>query len=448
MRQRSRGRVTLAGVAAMCAVAALPGGTAWAAGEPNPYAFDTDAQTIEGAESTANAKALKDGTTYHSSIGPGGKLNYRVDLDAEKNAYVSVVAVPKLGTKFAYGDGIKVSLQNSQGSNCSSNHALAGSAAFARPFAAYAYRTVERDGSSCQKAGAYNVLVERTGSATSTPEDWELEIRHVTEPALKDGGPTEAPSEWPSASPALPGGGSKERAGGTSFNDAAEISEGEWNSRMKAGRTYFYRVPVDWGQQIFATAAIGSGSGNDYVGNALNMQLYNPVRGFVTDGSTAYDGKQKEAALNPLPEVAYENRYDSSAKVNGMRFAGSYYLAVSLNPELGEKYGEEPFGVTLRLNVEGSAKAAPAYVGPLGDFGVSEGEKAEKSSTMKLVGAAGIGAGTVLVLGLGAWMLVARRRVAGQPHVLPASAQGQAQAPIQPQSRPQSQSQYGPPAAW
>ncbi|WP_351230244.1 hypothetical protein [Streptomyces sp. NPDC002133] len=437
MRHRSRGRVTLAGVAAMCAVAALPGGTAWAAGEPHPYAFDTDAQTIEGADSTANAKALTNGTTYRSSIGPDGKLNYRVNLDAEKNAYVSVVAVPRLGTKFAYGDGIKVSLQDSQGSNCNNNDAVAGSAAFARPFAAYAYRTIEKDSSTCQEAGAYNVLVERIGSVTSTPEDWELEIRHVTEPALRAGGPTGAPSAWPSASPGLPGGGSEERAGGTSFNDAAEISEGEWTSRMKAGRTYFYRVPVDWGQQIFATAAIGSGSGDDYVGNALTMQLYNPVRGFVAAGSTAYDGRQKQAALDPLPQVAYENRYDSSAKVNGMRFAGSYYLAVSLNPELGEKYGEDSLGVTLRVNIEGDAKAAPAYAGPLGDFGVSEGEKAEKSSTMKLVGAAGIGAGTVLVLGLGAWTLLARRRTAGAPQV-----------PADGIAHPQSQSRYGPPATW
>ncbi|MGW7370209.1 hypothetical protein ACWGI8_44045, partial [Streptomyces sp. NPDC054841] len=111
MSQRSRGRVTLAGVAAVCAVAALPVQPAWAAGRPNPYVFDADAQPVEGEESTANAKALKAGTTYRSSIGPDGKLNYRVDLDAEKNAYVSVVAVPKLGTKFDYSDGIKVTLQ-------------------------------------------------------------------------------------------------------------------------------------------------------------------------------------------------------------------------------------------------------------------------------------------------------------------------------------------------
>ncbi|MGW7368690.1 hypothetical protein ACWGI8_35995, partial [Streptomyces sp. NPDC054841] len=332
---------------------------------------------------------------------------------------------------------IKVTLQDSRGSTCSNNDASVGSGKFARPLAAYAYRTVDKDSSTCQEAGAYNVLVERTSAATSTPEDWELEIRHETEPALKEQGPTAAPSEWPSASPGLPAGGPKESTGGTSFNDAAEISEGEWTSRMEAGRTYFYRVPVGWGQQVFATAGIGSAQGEGFVVEAVAMQLYNPVRGFVADGTTSFNGTQNQAALAPLPKVAYENRYDSADKVNGMRVAGTYYLAVSLNPELSKGFGKEPFGVTLRLNVEGEAQAAPPYDGPLGDFGVSEGEKAEKSDTMKLVGAAGVGAGTVLVLGLGAWTLMARRRAAQTPAAgsSDTSANGNAQT------------QYGPPAA-
>ncbi|MFJ6943836.1 hypothetical protein ACISU4_04095 [Streptomyces wuyuanensis] len=432
MRQRSGRRVAPV-VAAAVGAAALAGIPARAADQPDPYVFVAGAERIDGAESSADAEALKAGTTYRSSIGPGGKLNFRVDLDAERNAYVSVVAVPRPGAGLAYNDGIEVTLQDGQGSSCGRADDKVGPGRFARPLAAAASRTIGNGRSTCQDGGAYNVLVERTGAAASPSAGdaasgaWELEIRHVTEPGLRQAGPTEAPTQWPSASPGLPGGGTEEAAGGTGFNDAAEISEGEWRSRMEAGRTYFYRVKVDWGQRIFGTASLGSTStkGFTFVSEALTMRLYNPVRGLVEDGGTgSYDGRQKQAALDPLPEVAYENRFGSGDKVAGMRLKGDYYLAVSLNPQLAEKFGKEQFGVTLRVNVEGEAKPGPPYAEPVGDLGVAEGEKAERSDTMKLVGLAGVGTGTALVLGLGAWTLLARRRAGGPPRGGPSGTAG------------------------
>ncbi|WP_267905229.1 hypothetical protein [Streptomyces marianii] len=439
MRQRSRGQVGPVVTAAVCAAAALATGPARAADQPDPYVFGADAQRIEGAESSSDAEELRAGTTYRSSIGPDGKLNFRVDLDAERNAYVSVVAVPGPGTGLAYNAGIEVTLQNGQGADCGSADDKVGPGRFARPLAATAHRTIGNGRPTCQEGGAYNVVVERTGDAASTsagasaPEDWELEIRHVTEPGLKQQGPTEAPTEWPSASPGLPGGGVREAVGGTGFNDATEIAEGEWSSRLEAGRTYFYRVKVDWGQRIFGTASLGSTNTerSTFVSEALTMRLYNPVRGLVEDaGTRSYDGRQKQAVLDPLPEVAYENRFGSGDEVEGMRLKGDYYLAVSLNPQLAQKFGKKQFGVTLRVNVEGEAKAAPPYAEPVGDLGVSEGEKADQSDTMRLVGMAGVSTGTVLVLGLGAWTLLARRRAAAPPQDGPSSGAGQGRGTV------------------
>lgn len=83
------------------------------------------------------------------------------------------------------------------------------------------------------------------------------------------------------------------------------------------------------------------------------------------------------------------------------------------------------------------------------------------SDTMKLVAAAGVGAGTVL--GLGVWMLLVRRRpTAAPPDPVPFPAQGQAQGqvpgpvagqapgevPGQGQGHGQAPGQYGPPPAW
>ncbi len=424
-RQRSTGRVALAALAAMCVVAALPG-QAWAAGEPNPYAFDSEATTVKGATVNSDGPALKAGSTYRDTIKPGDKRYYRVDLDAKTNAYLSAVAVPKLGTKFAYADKLEVSIEDRSGTKCGSGDAQFGGAAYARPVASYADRTIDEDSSSCQEAGAYYVLIERESEATSTPEPWDVEIRFASEPGLKAAGPTAPAENWPSAPPPVPGGGPQKRPGGTSFFDATGLKEGEWQDEITPGRTLFYRVPLDWGQQIFASADLGTSAAasdsTDSVSSALSLSLHNPARGLVADDANVYyDGKQKSLALEPLPPVAYENRFDSADATQAMRFAGWYYLSVTLNPEVGTEYGKKALPLTLRVNVEGEPRSAPAYAGAAGDFQVTDrdqeaadsGKSApeiEKSDSMKLVAAAAIGAGSVLVLGLGAWMLLARRR--------------------------------------
>ncbi|MEV3989708.1 hypothetical protein AB0J57_12470 [Streptomyces sp. NPDC049837] len=489
MRRRGGGRAgravsaASAVLAAVCATAVLPGHQAWAAqvqaqdgggvradaspegvvraagaagkaaGPSGGYVFADGIKEIRGAATTSDAPQLAAGAAYKDAIKGGAKLIYRVDLDAKTNAYVSAVVVPKPGTQVGTFDGLKVSLQDRNGYDCSSNEARFGSAEFPRPIAAYAHRTMERDSSSCQEAGAYYVVVERSSKATSTPEAWELEIRHELEPRLKTEGPTAAPENWPSASPPAPAGGPRERSGGAGFFDATGLTEGEWTDRIEPGQSLFYRVPVDWGQQIFASADLGSSSGRGFVGGALDMTLFNPMQGVVTSAnSVSYDGEQKSADLEPLPPVKYENRFDSSSRFENMRFAGWYYLRVSLSPKVGEEFGKKPYGLTLRINVKGTPKAAPAYDGPAGIFAVTEadqdaaangrsGPEAEKSGTMQLVAAAGIGAGTVLVLGLVAWTLLARRRAAAADgRAGPAAAAGDA--------GDTGPTQYGPPTAW
>ncbi|MFJ6696710.1 hypothetical protein ACIQM4_11615 [Streptomyces sp. NPDC091272] len=458
-RQRGRGRVltgsglgrVLAGAAALCAVVALPG-QALAAGEPAPYVFDTAAEPVSGSVSTADAPALTAGATYKDSIGPKGKRYYRLDLDAKSNAYVSAVAVPRNGPKVGIGDGLKVSVLDRGNTSCDSGDNVGfGSAEFARPISTYAARTIEEGASSCQEAGTYYVLVERTTADGSAPDDWPLEIRYQSEPGLKTAGPTEAPESWPSASPAPPVGGPQKRHGGTGFNDATGLDTGEWRDEIRPGQSLFYRVPLDWGQQIFSDIDLHSavGTKNGFVGSAVSFDLYNPARGFVQAASSmSYDGKQKTAAMDPLPPVAYENRFTSSSGDGDMRLAGWYYLRVSLSPKVGTTFGDTAYGLTLRVSVKGDKGKGPAYAGTPGDFGVSDddrdaaargqsGAQAAKSGTMKLVAGAGIGTGTVLVLALGVWTLLARHRAAaaeGNPPHRNAQRPGAPQQNVSPQN--------------
>ncbi|WP_329209131.1 hypothetical protein OG257_19535 [Streptomyces sp. NBC_00683] len=443
-RQRNRGRVILASLAAMCAVAVLPG-QAHAADGPASYAFDPAATAVKGTETNADAAELKPGSVYRSSIQRGQKLYYRLELDTRTNAYVSAVVVPRKAGKVAYGDGVTVSIRDLDDTQCSSEQANFASAEFPRPIAAYAHRTVEDSEATCSAAGTYNVLIERESKATSAPDEWDLELRYDTEPALKDAGsvPTEAPENWSSASPAPPAGKQK-RAGGSSYYDATSVKSGEWVDSIAPGQTRFYRVPVDWGQRIFASASLSNNNAStEYLGNALALSLDNPARGHVDDATLSYSGAPVSGALDPLPAVAYENRYASSSKAAAMRFAGWYYLSVTLTPEAAKHYGDTGIGLTLRINVRDEAGPTP-YKGDAGIFGVTDDDKdmaetgqsapqARESDTMKMVAAAGIGAGAVLVLGLGVWTLVARRRAV--PAAVPPGAGGQ--SPF-----------GGPPQAW
>ncbi|MEU7070545.1 hypothetical protein AB0B30_09180 [Streptomyces narbonensis] len=416
----------IAAVAAVGAVTALPGQARAAdAGALPPYAFDGAAPRVKGAASSSDAAQLKPGQTYRDTLKKDGKVYYRVDLDDKLNSYVSVVAVPKPGGKVEYGDGFKVSMQDGTGTDCGYQQVSFSSAEYARPLAGYAGRLIEADSSSCQKAGAFYVLVERTSKATSAPDDWELEIRHLSEPGLRKAGPTELPEAWSSATPPPPQGGPQKRQGGAGFHDAVSLTQGEWRSDIRPGQTLFYRVPVDWGQQLFATAELGSSaSGDEYVGNALVLSLDNPALGHVDENTGSYDGKQTTLALDPQRPVAHANRTSYDDGTSGMRFAGWYYLSATLSPDIAKEYGDKPVPLTLRVNVTGNAKPGPGYDGDPGPFAVTADDKeaaasgasgsqaAEGDGAMQLVAVAGIGTGTALLLGLGAWTLMARRRAA------------------------------------
>ncbi|MFF3886738.1 hypothetical protein [Streptomyces sp. NPDC001914] len=440
-------------------------GASTAADDPSgPYAFAEDASPVEGASGTTDSELLRPGRTYRSSVGVAGRdgrLYYRLELDAVSDAYVSVTAVPRPGATVSYSDGLKVSLQDANGRNCSfSGTVHFGATQSPHPVAAWASRETSGEQYACQAAGTYYVVVERTGaggsrSRTTVPSGtgsaaalpWDLELGYVSEPGLKSSGSTSAPEVWDSASPAPLVGAAKSRRGGAGFSGAAPLGQGVWKDGISPGQTLFYKVPVDWGQQVHATVDLGSASGGQgSVGTALVMSLYNPVRGLVDDVGSGYDGGQRSAALDPLPPVAYENRYALADRVSGMRFAGSYYLVVHLAAQVADRFGEGPFGLTLRVRVDGKARKGPAYDGsptPRDAFTAPEGGSdgtggetaadgavgtgngggdAGRGGIMKLIAAGGIGAGTLLTLTLGLWTVIARRRAARTVRPVPEDA--------------------------
>ncbi|MEU6392426.1 hypothetical protein [Streptomyces sp. NPDC046939] len=477
---RARGRTAVAVGAVVCAgssgALALPAttaaGAADAADAVNPYVYAKGAENVPSASNSTDAPRLRTGGTSRSSLGAGtsGAAYYRVELDRAANAYVSVVAVPPLGSgvRATYSDGISVTLQDRNGARCDSERATFRSGGYPRPVTATVERLVRPGALRCQTAGTYYVVVERKTGADSTRETWGLELKVATEPGLVSPAPEQGPQTWPSASVRPPTRAGVRRAGGTGFNDAVALTSGVWTDGVRPGQSHFYRVPVDWGQQLFVDAELGSSAGDGarraVVTGALDMELYNPARASIRAKQASYAGEPTSAAFDPLPPVAYENRRLMRDDQAAMRLAGWYYLRVSLDPAMASKFGDKASGLTLRITVDGEARRPPDYVRDPGEFQVTEEDReaAEKgeggavwenpalgddgvgeggrglgasgasgsvgasgsamsssssgsggSGGMLLVGVAGIGVGCALVLWLGVWRVVAVRRVRG-----------------------------------
>ncbi|MFC3573494.1 hypothetical protein ACFOZ0_09470 [Streptomyces yaanensis] len=451
-RTPARAAVALCVAAALGVTVTLPARAApvfgAAAGTPSPYAFARDAGTVEGATGTTDAVRLDPGRTYRSTLPADGKRYYRLELDAAAGAYVSATAVPRAGARVSSSDGLKVSLQDADGTTCSSRTTHFGPTQSPHPIVAWASRETGPGTYVCKRAGAYYVVVEQRDLDGTESGDWDLELDYVSEPALRQAGATTPPGDWNSATPEAVLGDATRRSGGAGFSTASALGQGVWQDTIRPGQTLFYKVPVDWGQQLSATVEMGSStSGEGYIGTALAMSLYNPVRAYVGDADAGYSGAQTSAALDPLPPVAYANRHAIGNRASGMRFAGWYYLALHLGAPVAGRFGEGPFGLTLRVRVSGTAASGPAYAGrsaPRDVFEVTAADREEAAAgrqgggardgsagptstgdtpraaagagvdvdtrTMKLVAVGGIGAGSLLVLWLGVWSLAARRR--------------------------------------
>lgn len=405
------------------------------AGSGAPAAWQPQGKPLAGAATTADAPAMTSGETYRDTIKPGETRMYGITLDAKSSAYASAFALPPADGRVAYGDGIELKLMSADGDDCDSQEAHFGDDGAVRPVGTAVTRTIDKDESSCQEANQYTLAVHRTSDGSSDPGAWPLELRFVLEPALTTGADGGHVAATQSASPRpLTSGTPRQAAGGTSFATAAAVKTGIWKDKVLPGETRFYKVPVDWGQQAtvftdFSSAKLVGDSA--YVGSGVRLAAYNPVRALIDGDTHSYDGTQT-SVHEQLAPVAYGNRAADDRDVARVRFAGWYYFAVTVHPDVAQAVSG-PVGVTLRVDVRGGAQAGPDYAGDARAAGigvdahdVASADGAPQSaasgdgggeSVRRFLGFAAFGAGTVLVLGLGAWWLAARRRPVAQDAV-------------------------------
>ncbi|WP_431780568.1 hypothetical protein [Streptomyces chumphonensis] len=440
-------RVTGAGVAALaglCASAVLSGpavavGQAEDAGEALPtYAMAEDARPVEGTASSSGGPELRPGLST-DSIGPGEERFYSVTLDDTSTVYLAATAAPRPGAEVrSFGEKLSMRLLTVEGDACDT----AGSATFgttsAYPVSGYAARRVGGGIEECQEAGPYLFQVVRESPEESDQARWPIEIGYHVEPGLEGavpGPPGGSGGEEPKA-PTPPSGTARQAKGGTGFNDAGAVADGVWRDGIRAGESRFYRVPVDWGQQLFArlevpNAAVDGDGAAGFVSDAFSLQLYNPARAALTDSDfETYSGEQAAMSLAG-GVVDYGNRFADEGR--GRSIAGWHYLQVTFHRDMAAHFPDGA-DVTLRVTVDGAAQEAPAYVSdalPAG-FGVTDEDReaaeqgltaaeavARRDGGLRLLAYGAFGTGTALLLGLGAWWLVGRRRpvASGAPPV-------------------------------
>ncbi|MFI8518512.1 hypothetical protein ACIGEZ_11910 [Streptomyces sp. NPDC085481] len=361
-----------------------------AAGSPVPPGY----RTAPDARPVRTGAVLPGPGTYTDGIERGETRSYRVRLDGASNVFLSAVLAPEPGTAVDVVDGLSLSLRTPTGVPCGAANDIRFYGDTARPVADYVSRRVE-PGRDCQEPGEYVFVVEDVGRAQGAPGRRTVELGYVVEPGPRPGAaPPPAPTAWSTRPPAPEAGGGQAHParGGTGFNDAAPVGAGTWRDELRPGESSFYRVPVAWGQQLFAQARFANATpppGRSALPDGLRLALYNPARGAVDERRALYTGAPATLLLATAP-AAYANRTEGTTDaVSAMRFEGAYYLQLTLDRRA-------PAPVPLALDLTLTPSAEPTGPDP----------------TLRAVGIAGITTGTVLVAGLGAWpVLVTGRRL-------------------------------------
>ncbi|MFB7867098.1 hypothetical protein [Streptomyces sp. NPDC056069] len=432
------------GVLGTPAAPAAPAAPATPAAPPRPAGY----RSAPDARPVRAGAVLPGPGTYTDSIARGETRTYRVRLDGSSNVFLSAVLAPAPGSAVDVVDGVSLSLRTASGLLCGMRTDIRLYGDTPRPVADYVSRRVEA-GRDCQEAGEYDLVVEGVGRGGDDgrrgPWRWDLELGYVVEPAPGPGdGPPPAPTVWSTEPPASFGEGSagsgRAAHGGTGFNDAAPLAgAGTWRDELRPGESRFYRVPVAWGQQLFARARFGNAAappGRSALPDGLRLALYNPARGAVDERKGLYTGDPATLLLATAP-AAYANRSEGATDaVSAMRFAGSYYLQVSLDRQAPTAV---PIALDLALPSVSAAWAGQEDAGPargsgpvfgsdsasgsgpvFGSDSVSGSGPGSRSArgdaaapgpdpVLRAVGIAGISTGTVLVASLAAWPLLATR---------------------------------------
>ena len=154
----------------------------------------------------------------------------------------------------------------------------------------------------------------------------------------------------------LPLGTSQEITGGTSFNDAVEISEGTFADKIVPGEYRFYKIPVTWGQRPVMKMKVKGSVTND--ADSVKMKIFDPTRlQTATRDFSFYDKEEESGIVSPAQFTMYggDNPHQ-----------GYYFLHVGMGAKSEDEAAgvEQPYEFAVMLDgepVDGGPDWTPTY---------------------------------------------------------------------------------------
>ncbi|RHW26507.1 hypothetical protein D0Z08_14370 [Nocardioides immobilis] len=253
--------------------------------------------------------------------------------------------------------------------------------------------------SECLRAPSLAIIVNR-GYSSST-QDLPIAIKIVEEAPVVELDPENPGLPEPDdvlSYPPPSGASPEDLAGGSSFDDAPAIdptADGVTvTTTVAEGSEVLYRVPVDWGQQVVATARVPAmdpatqertGGSGPYV----DLRIIDPLRAVVGEADAeatttgSYGTERAELSRGTYP-LRYLNRFaDQSPLVPGDFWVA--FAVQALPADAGRDALDVPVEVTIAV-VAGAGEGAPEHQATVQAPGGGAGPDGYAAETPYLVG--------------------------------------------------------------
>ncbi len=367
---------------------------------------------VEGGTSAASAVKLNDGQ-WLDTIGDSGKEYYSV-LDPGKGAVHIAATLRPLGLGTADGQDVSMKVTSAAGKQCGETATATGIGAFTGSSPITTSVSLWDDvRKECGK-GPYVVEVDAPGVADPQP----LSIKVISEPGVKtvEGLPPAAQETDFATRGTAFSSTVTPTEGSTSSTDAPVLAPGTYSDTILPGEMLYYRVDLDWGQQLVCDGKLAAkpaakvrGSVSFQAQTLGFMGAAIPVSTGGNDSELWTGPKDAHALASTLP-VRYLNRTEPYDRDQRNAVAGAYYCAFRVTGNKEDASGSGDLQLTFNASVVGRAgDGKPDYLPP--PKSAEKGQKNVSASDDGGLGTgafAGIGVGIILLLGL-AWRLLRRR---------------------------------------
>lgn len=305
--------------------------------------YKVEGTPFEFADSPEDAKWLGQGQ-YQTKVTPDSNSKtdryFRVSVPEGHKALITMTPIWQPDGQF---QDAEVTLEstaqtNESDPNCGkartklSGANIAGSAQFAmEPYWVSLSREDQAD--DCDM-GDWLIATQVYKTGAELVDDVNVEVNVFYEPIPEK----EQAKEWSDKAISsgkydgeVPFGTGQEIAGGTSFNDAVEISEGTYSDKIVPGEYRFYKIPVTWGQRPVLNMKVKGSVTND--ADSVKIKIFDPTRLEVGRRDFSfYDKDEESGPVSPAQHTMYggDNPHQ-----------GYYFLHVGM----GAKSEDEATGV-------------------------------------------------------------------------------------------------------